>query len=372
MRAAHVIVVAAAALAGVAAAATAAAPLPTLPGTLYGLGVLSVADDDHATGGVLVVNATTGHVAVGHEFPFPATDQSSLYCFIGWRAAPRPTYYATAGSGPDLVTVDAATGAVTTRVPLSPPAYVTGFAYDEARGAGVAVLRNPTTGKGSLGLVNTTTGVWGAVNASFPWVNALPCEQRLVPSHGWAITLSADGDRDDADDTFVVASYADGGATVYTGPWRFASGGRINAFTELPLAVGALATRGVLAAAKHDSAVWGALVWVNFTAPGADDPVTLVDFAAAFPGTPYTDVTMTLGCVTVALVPGGGGGGGDAPDMLVYVLARDMGSETALLLTAGLRVGAAGALEAAGAPVLMVLDEAGVGGDAYGLRWAPA
>lgn len=271
--------------------------------------------------------------------------------------------------------MDAATGVATTRVALSPSAFVTAFSYDETRGAGVAVLRNPVTGTGSLAVVNATTGAWTAVNASFPWVNALPCEQRLVPSHGWAITLSADGDRDDVDDTFVVASYADGGATVYTGPWKFATGGRINAFTELPLGVGPLATAGVLAAAKHDSAAWGSLVWVNFTAPGADDPATLVDFAAAFPRTPYTDVTMTLGCVTVAMVPGGGGGGG-GPDMLVYVLARDMGSETPLLLTVGLRVvggaGGGGALEAAGAPVLTVLDEAGVEGDAYGLRWAPA
>lgn len=360
-----------AATATAAAAATAAPPAPTPIGTLFAFGILSVPDDDHATAGVMTLNPTTGARTIAAPFPFAATDESALYCFLGWApgsgaAGDGPRYFATTGPTPNVTTVDAASGVVLSDVPVNPPAYVLSFSYDDTRARGVALLANAAN-KLELAYVDTATGALTLLNASVPALfdRVIPCSQRLIPSHGWLLVMATVTDRDDGDETWLVLDYTRNGATVFEGPWSFAKHGRVNAFSELPPSAGPLAGTGVLATPKKDDATWGSLAWVNFTAPGDDVVVPLVDFAAAFAAnsTTYSDVTMTLGCLTVAETAPGA-------SYTAFILARDNGSETPLLIAVDLAVRGRG-LAVVGAPRLTLLDEEGVAGDVYGLRWAP-
>ena len=357
-----------AAAAAAAAAAASAAPAPV--GTLYAFGILSVPDDDDATAGVMTFDPVTGARTIAKPFPFAATDESALYCFIGWAAGTGaagagPRYYATSGPTPNVTTVDAASGVVLANVPVAPSVYVLSFSYDETRQRGVALLGDEN--KLELAYVDTATGALTLLNATVPALfdRVIPCSQRLIPSHGWLLVMATVTDRDDGDETWLVLDYTRGGATVFEGPWVFAKHGRVNAFVELPLSAGPLSGMGVLATPKKDDDTWGSLVWVNFTAPGDEVVVPLADFAAAFAAnsSTYSDVVMTLGCLTLAETAPG-------TAFTAFILARDNGSETPLLIAVDLAVGAGG-LAVVGAPRLTLLDEAGVAGDVYGLRWAP-
>lgn len=373
MRAAASVAAAAAVLAATSSASAAATSPLAAKGTLYAFAITDVPNDDTDLAAVMVIDPATGSSKLGHTFAFSATDQSSLYCFIGWDSGTlsghAPTYFATSGPTPNIDTVDVRTGALVSSVPMKPSSFVMTFSYDETRKTGVAVLGNYTSNAVFLAEVDTATGGLTVVNASFPYgAFAIPCTQRLIPSHGWGVLLQTDTSRDDAPEEWVVFDYANGGAVVFTAPWSLKQG-RVNAFSELPLSAGALAVGGMLATPKDDAAVFGSLVWLNFTAkPGDAVATTLVDFNKVFAAnvSSLTEVTMTLGCLAVAEeVPGSA--------YTAHIVARDMGTDTPLLISVPLVVTPAGGIAVGGgAPRLTLLDETGINGDVYGLRWTPA
>ena len=206
-------------------------------GTLYAFSIRSIADDDHEQAQVLSYDPVTGAEKWrGSHFPFAASDSSSLDCFIGWQSSPA-TFYVTSGVQPEILTVDAASGLVTRRVPLAEQRFVLGFSYDTRAGAAVGVFANYSGPPDAfLARVNASTGGLQALDAKLPYARLLPCEATLVPEHEWLIFLNADGDMDDAPDTWVVVdvSAAGAGALIFSGNWSFAKNGRINAFVPLP------------------------------------------------------------------------------------------------------------------------------------------
>lgn len=353
-------------LAAAAATAAAAASAPT--GTLFGFAIVSIADDDHEKATTMTFNPATGasKFSPGPPFSFAASDQSSLDCFLGFDDS-SATYYSTSGPQPDILTVDAATGNVTASVALPFSAFVLAFTWDQARKTAVALLGNYTgTQVPYLAYVNPSSGAVTPINTTSTLLHGVnPCEARVWPSHGWLLLLAPNTDRDDGPQTWVVADYTAGGRTVFEGPWSFDQHGRVNSFAVLPASFGAGYDGGVLATAKFDDDVSPSLVWVNFTTGAPVANLTTWTFPAS---AGYTDVTCTLGSLTLAYDAGTG-------VYTAYQIARDMGSQIPLLLSVQLKPTPGGAAPLAAVPgsaTYVVVDETGVAGDVYGLRWAPA
>jgi hypothetical protein len=305
----------------------------------------------------------------GMLLPHLPRNSPCTHSFIGFNTSPA-TFFVTSGTQPEILTVDAASGNVTTRVPLAEQKFVLGFSYDVSASSALGIFANYSGPPDVfLARVDARSGGLRVLNATLPFSRLLPCEATLIPEHEWLLLLNADGDRDDADDTWEVldVSTAGAGRSVFSGPWSYKAHGGINAFISLPdaCAGGAgpradAAASGLLALAKKEDDAGPTLVWISFASAGAD-----VTALHTWSNASYTDVVATLGSATIAQLPGG--------SCVLYQLARDMGSEQALLLSVSLApagTGAAVPVAITGSSLIM-LDEDGVAGDVYGLRWAP-
>lgn len=359
---------------------SAAALAPPAPG-LRAFAIVQVADDDHEKAATMTIDPTTGAIKINPSFPFAASDQSSLDCFIGYSAG-NGSYIVSSGPTPDILVVNAGSGKVISSVPMPPSShgaawFIQSWAWDEGGAALLLVVANNT---GSyLARVHPWTGALDVLSPPLPFTvgSTLPCETALLPSRSWLLLLAPDTQRDDGNDAWDVVDYAASPpAIIHTVQWDTGTHGGINAYTFLPVSSG---TDAILAWAKQYSGGAG-------DGTTAGPTLLLVDAAGGgnvtvlhqWPMT-YKEVTATLGCVSVREVTPGAA-------YRVYVLARDMGTLQQLLFTVdlaltpeggvGVMLVARGGLGGGAGVSLSVVNttvtdvtEDGVGGDVYGLVW---